>query len=105
MRSVVQPICALVVLAAIVWFLLFLTETQRTFGADPMPLRCQDVAMSCKAAEQAEATLPRDRWDPAVVVKGVGKNSKKLLAWVKANSVWIPYRGSLRGPVGVLMDG
>jgi hypothetical protein len=28
-----------------------------------------------------------------------------LFAWVKANSFWIPYRGVLRGPVGVLMDG
>src|SRR4029079_4628387 len=39
------------------------------------------------------------------VVKRVGKDPAKLFAWVQGYSNWIPYRGVLRGPVGVLMDG
>ena len=47
---------------------------------------------------------PRDRWDPAYVVKALGRNPDTLFAWVRENTTWIPYRGVLRGPMGVLMD-
>ena len=28
----------------------------------------------------------------------------KLFEWVRGSPYWVPYRGSLRGPTGVLMD-
>jgi hypothetical protein len=59
---------------------------------------------SLRAIEDGERESPRDRWDPAYVVEQVGKDPDKLFAWVRDSTFWIPYRGLLRGPVGVLMD-
>jgi hypothetical protein len=49
-------------------------------------------------------TSPRDRWDPAYVVARIGKDPTTLTSWVRDSTAWIPYRGLLRGAVGVLMD-
>ena len=57
-----------------------------------------------QAIENGVRDAPRDQWDPAYVVKALGRNPDTLLAWVRENTTWIPYRGMLRGPVGVLMD-
>ena len=54
--------------------------------------------------EDGLRTAKRDRWDPAYVVERVGLDPAKLTAWVRDSTAWIPYRGLLRGPVGVLMD-
>jgi hypothetical protein len=43
-------------------------------------------------------------WDPSYVAEQVGSDPEALRKWVQLNTNWIPYRGSLRGPVGVLMD-
>ena len=51
-----------------------------------------------------ERDAPRDRWDPVYVVEHVGRSPDTLRTWVQGNTSWIPYRGALRGPVGVLMD-
>ena len=59
---------------------------------------------SLRAVEDGERESPRDRWDPAYVVEQVGKDPQQLFDWVASNTFWIPYRGLLRGPVGVLMD-
>jgi len=59
---------------------------------------------SLHAIEDGERDSPRDRWDPEYVVSMVGRDPQHLFAWVHDNTLWIPYRGELRGPVGVLMD-
>jgi hypothetical protein len=48
--------------------------------------------------------MPRDTFDPEFVVRQVGKDPEALFAWVRDNTAYIPYRGALRGAVGVLMD-
>jgi hypothetical protein len=62
------------------------------------------LADSFRAIEDGEREAPRDRWDPSDVVRAIGTNPQALFAWVRDHSSWIPYRGALRGPVGVLMD-
>lgn len=57
-----------------------------------------------KAVEAADAKLQRDSFDPAAVVEKVGRDPDQLFAWVRDQTTWLPYRGELRGPVGVLMD-
>ena len=57
-----------------------------------------------RAIEDGDRESPRDRWDSAYVVEQVGKDPQALFAWVRDHTVWIPYRGVLRGDVGVLMD-
>ena len=63
-----------------------------------------DPAELIRAIEAAERNLPRDTFDPAAVVRQVGREPEKLFEWVRDNTHWVPYAGCLRGPVGVLMD-
>jgi hypothetical protein len=56
------------------------------------------------AIEAAGKTVARDAWDPAAVVEKVGADRLALFSWVRDNTALVPYRGSLRGAVGVLMD-
>jgi hypothetical protein len=48
--------------------------------------------------------IPRETFDPQVIVDTVGKDPERLFQWVRDNTYLVPYRGSLRGPIGVLMD-
>lgn len=59
---------------------------------------------SLLAVEDARHQAPRDHWDPQYVVDTVGIDAKDLYAWVRREIRWVPYRGALRGPIGVLMD-
>jgi hypothetical protein len=56
------------------------------------------------AIAAAHALVPRDAWDPAAVVAAVGKDRVALFNWVRDQTALVPYRGSLRGAVGVMMD-
>lgn len=56
------------------------------------------------ALEEAVQELPRDTFDPEAIIEKIGNNSIKLFEWVRDNTYLVPYRGSLRGPIGVLMD-
>jgi hypothetical protein len=59
---------------------------------------------SFRAMAEGDLQSPRDRWDPEYVVAHVGRDPELLFDWVRSNTDWIPYRGVLRGPTGVLMD-
>ncbi len=67
--------------------------------------RIATLESSIRAIEDGLRESPRDRWDPDYVVQQIGTDPSRLFEWVRDNTSWIPYRGSLRGPVGVLMDG
>ena len=54
--------------------------------------------------EAKDRALPAETFDPAAVVKKVGTDPRHLFEWVRDNTCWVPYQGSLRGPVGVLVD-
>jgi hypothetical protein len=51
-----------------------------------------------------QAQVPRETFDAKTVIAAVGNEPASLFAWIRDNTSWAPYRGSLRGPVGVLMD-
>jgi len=51
-----------------------------------------------------QALVPRETFDPQAVIAAAGHEPAALFAWVRDNTSWAPYRGALRGPVGVLMD-
>ena len=57
-----------------------------------------------KALEASIRDLPRDRFDPSAVLAFAGREPSKILQWVRDNTTLAPYRGMLRGAVGVLMD-
>ena len=57
-----------------------------------------------RALEDLLKEIPRDTFDPRAIMDKVGADQELLFKWVRDNTVFIPYEGSLRGPVGVLMD-
>jgi hypothetical protein len=75
-------------------------------AADPMPAAdvAGDLQKRLAAAAAADRDIPRDTFDPQAIIERVGRDPEKLFAWVRDNTFWVPYHGSLRGPTGVLMD-
>ncbi|HEY4179070.1 MAG TPA: hypothetical protein VGM90_19625 [Kofleriaceae bacterium] len=61
-------------------------------------------AQMVDAAVAAHAAASRDPWDPGAVFATIGKDRVALFKWVRDNTALVPYRGSLRGAVGVMMD-
>ena len=56
------------------------------------------------ALEDAIQRIPRETFDPEAIVQKAGSDAVKLFEWVRDETSVVPYQGSLRGPVGVLMD-
>jgi len=54
---------------------------------------------------ESEAESHPNPFDLATIIDKVGADPINLFEWVRDNTSWVPYRGVLRGPVGVLMDG
>jgi hypothetical protein len=73
--------------------------------AGPRPLTGPALEQALTIVAAGDETAPRDRWDPAYVAGLLGPDPKMHLRWVRERSVWVPYRGALRGAAGVLMDG
>lgn len=67
--------------------------------------RTAEIDRYFQAIEEMAKELPRDTFDPQAVVDKVGKDPEDLFKWVRDNTRLVPYRGFLRGPRGVLMDG
>jgi hypothetical protein len=67
--------------------------------------RGNGIAQTLDLVAAGADAAPRDRWDPGYVAGLIGSDPQDYLRWLRERSVWIPYRGVLRGPVGVLMDG
>jgi hypothetical protein len=56
------------------------------------------------AIEEVLAEAPRRSFDLKAVIQEIGSDPNKIFEWVRDNTYLVPYRGSLRGPTGVLMD-
>src|SRR4051812_438070 len=70
---------------------------------DPKEL-ADEMERFLQIVEKTEKILPRETFDPAAIVAAVGKDPEKLFAWVRNETVLVPYQGALRGERGVLMD-
>ncbi len=53
------------------------------------------------SSEAPRSTGGKDR---AAIIEQVGRDADSLFRWVRDQTNLLPYRGALRGPVGVLMD-
>src|SRR5262245_2284897 len=85
----------------LVWTGAFEAAAVPTTGAtDP----ASQLEQSLQAIADGDRDLPRDTFDPAYVVQRLGTKPEDILAWVRDQTLWVPYRGLLRGDVGVLMD-
>ena len=54
--------------------------------------------------DDEERNVPEDTFDCLAIIQDVGSDPIELFEWVRDNTLWIPYQGSLRGAIGVLMD-
>ena len=73
-------------------------------GAADAELAAKRLENTFAALEDAIQRIPRETFDPEAVVQKAGSDAIKLFEWVRDETSLIPYQGSLRGPVGVLMD-
>lgn len=64
----------------------------------------RDMRRAYSAARVILQDLPHDVFSVAARQGAIGTNADALFAWVRDETRWIPYRGTLRGPQGVLMD-
>ena len=46
-----------------------------------------------QALEAAARDIPRETFDAKAVIEKVGRDPTKLFAWVRDETVWVPYRG------------
>jgi hypothetical protein len=63
-----------------------------------------DLTKLVKAFSAIDGDLPRDTFDLNGVIHANGAEPDRIFAWVRDKTAYVPYRGALRGPVGVLMD-
>lgn len=56
------------------------------------------------ALKEALQEFPKDSFDPESIIQKIGNDPTRLFEWVRDNTCLIPYRGSLRGSLGVAMD-
>ncbi len=54
--------------------------------------------------EQSVEQIPRDTFDPQSVIDKTGTEVQDIFKWLRDNTCFVPYCGSLRGSIGVLMD-
>lgn len=54
--------------------------------------------------ETAFDEIPRGHFDPAAIIAQVGTDPETLFAWVRDETVLLPYCGALKGARGVLLD-
>lgn len=57
-----------------------------------------------RTLEAVQKDLPRDSFDPRAIVATNDADPGRLIEWVRRETSWVPCRGALRGPVGVLQD-
>ena len=57
-----------------------------------------------QSIEAVRRDIPHETFDLAAMAKSLGNDPAVAVAWVRDHTAWVPYRGALRGPLGVLMD-
>lgn len=93
---------------AVVWTGLDTSIAQTNSNMDAVSQRAAEFMDKAQknlvALEDGLRDAPRDRWDPQYIVDTVGIEQQALFDWVNTSVMWVPYRGNLRGAMGVLMD-
>ncbi len=103
-RALVMAALAVLALGVGAWLSRHLRLAGRGASAGLSAADLPRVDNAFRAIEDGDRETPRDSWDPDYVVSMLGRDPQRILAWVRDYTIWIPYRGELRGPVGVLQD-
>jgi hypothetical protein len=73
-------------------------------SAQGMRLDSGQLDLLLQALRAERAGLPRDRFDVLEALELTDFTPEGAFAWVHDETRLVPYRGALRGPVGVLLD-
>lgn len=79
------------------------SDAHSTPPGEASPPSPESIAKLLQEIEDEKNKLPRDRIDPRAVV-GAAREPSEIVAWMRENTQQVAYEGSLRGPLGVLMD-
>ena len=64
----------------------------------------EDIKLLAAEAERILESARSAHLDPDVLLEQSDYDPQKLLEWIRQETTWVPYHGSLRGASGVLMD-
>ncbi len=101
------------VLSVCISLLMMFQPIAHAVEAPAVPLRsetemlgrlAEDFENACELLAEALPRIPRDTFDPAVIVEEGQSEPTRLFRWVRDNTWLVPYRGLLRSWEGVLMD-
>lgn len=81
-----------------------LSQNKRELTQQEFEQVTEKLTKILQALEDELNEIPRDTFDPQMIVDKVGKDPEQLFQWVRDNTQLVSYQGSLRGPIGVLMD-
>ena len=82
-----------------------LLHAQSGPDSQPGPAVAVDRIQRCfRAVEAIRRDIPRESFDISAVAASLDNNPAVIMAWVHDHTAWVPYHGTLRGPLGVLMD-
>jgi hypothetical protein len=73
-------------------------------SSDELKQTAEEFAALSSALRRYAGALPKDPTDPLTILAEIGDDPQALFQWVKDKTRLIAYRGSLRGPRGVLRD-
>ena len=79
-------------------------STSAPIHAAPPPDAVTDAKARLAQLETVLRAIPRDGFDLDAAVAKIGKNPDDLFRFIRDRTRLVAYRGSLRGPVGVLVD-
>ncbi|HEV3062687.1 MAG TPA: hypothetical protein VGY48_30855 [Vicinamibacterales bacterium] len=74
-----------------------------TSNADAEQLNGQ-LAQEFRAIDAFSAAVPAETYDEQAALGQIGTDPVAIFHWIRDHTSLVPYRGALRGPVGVLMD-
>jgi hypothetical protein len=70
----------------------------------PISEAVRNINLILDDIEARDRKLPHREFDPAALAAALGSDPKTQYDWVHDHTIWVPYRGYLRGPRGVLLD-
>jgi len=56
----------------------------------------EQLTRALQAIDEADRNGPRDTFDLQAVIHQKGNDPAKIFEWVRDQTIWVPYNGSLR---------
>lgn len=81
-----------------------IVTAQETIGQEEVERVVDVIRRASEEARDALEQLPDDRFETGAALEAADYEGREIVDWVERETRWVPYRGSLRGADGVLLD-